>query len=277
MEQTFATNKQILGASIEFCAQDIGDSQSSLINSLLPGLLKGELDVSGKCMDNSVKGIHKTKALFVYTHLTFELTQLMSALLMPFDIPLIAITFQSMYPIQYVLNPLYVYSYEASFGKDIHKTSINNLRKTLNITIAATLILYDHNDNDVTINQSKQCRSKDQGAFCTYIGLEPSICLKERFVNVQDDQDMNKTLNTILKTPRLSFVVVQGSSSLLATFNRRIIFLKKEDNRLGKLYFLNFERKSEKTILNSTRMTTNDFGDENLVSDTIYDLSLIHI
>ena len=37
MEQTFATNKQILGASIEFCAQDIGDSQSSLINSLLPG------------------------------------------------------------------------------------------------------------------------------------------------------------------------------------------------------------------------------------------------
>ena len=274
MEQTISSNNKILNTNMDFCAQDIGDSQASLINSLLSGLLKGEFNISGKCMDKSMQGIHKTEALFVYTHVTFELTQLVSAILMPFDIPLIAITFQNMYPAQYVSNPLYVYSYEASFGKEIHKTGINNFRKELNITIAAILNLidYENKDSSSRFNQFKDCRGEDQGAFCTYIGLEVNTCMKERYLDVNDDTDLNKTLSVILRTPRLSFVLVQGASNLLATFQGKILALRKKDTRLKRLFFLNFELETEKSPLNPTLLTTHSYGDKDLVDDIIYDL-----
>ena len=277
MEQTFYTNKQILNTNIDFCAQDIGDSQASLINSLLPGLLKGEFNISGRCMDKSMQGIHKTEALFVYTHVTFELTQLVSAILMPFDIPLIAITFRNMYPAQYVSSPLYVYSYEASFGKEIHKTGINNFRKELNITIAATLNLIDYKNEDSSsrFNQSKDCRGEDQGAFCTYIEMDiKDSCMKERFLDVNDDTDLNKTLSVILRTPRLSFVLVQGAGNLLATFQTKISQLKKIDERLKKIFFINFETNTDGSAeqKNSVVLNTRWFGHNTLSYDYIYNL-----
>ena len=120
----------------------------------------------------------KTEAMFVYTHSTFELTQLMSALLLPFDIPLISITFQPMFPSEYVSNPLYVYSYEASFGRDIHLTGINNFRKQLNISVAAVLNLSGNRDNSL-----EDCLNQHNSGFCTYAGLLPSTssCLKSGF------------------------------------------------------------------------------------------------
>ena len=172
------------------------------------------------------------------------------------------------------MNPLYVYSYEASFGKETHKTGINKLRKELNITIAVTIALFDYEDvSSLKFNRTKMCESNDQGAFCTYIELEDTGCMKERFVNVQDDQDMNKTLNTILKTPRLSFVVVQGASSLVAMFHRKVSELEKIDRRLKDIYFINFEKSTGESNQNRTVvLNTRWFGHGKKSYDYIYDL-----
>ena len=203
MDLTIEKNNKILKTTMDFCAQDVGDSQQNMLNSLLPGLFKGNFDLTGNCINPSMKGIHENKALFVYTHVTFELTQLVSSVLLPFEIPLLAITYETIYPASFLTNPLYVYSYEASFGKEIHKTGINNFRKQLNITIAAVLNLVETGEEVKTTSNRTTCGSQDQGAFCTYIGLEISdSCIKERSVAVSDDQDLNRTLEIILHTQR---------------------------------------------------------------------------
>ena len=289
MEQTFTANKNILKSNIDFCARDIGDSQPDLIKSVLSGLFDGEFNTSAlQCIDQNVRGLHKTEALFVYTHVTFELTKLISAILMPFQIPLIAITFQSMYPIQYVSHPLYVYSYEASFGRNIHKTGIKNLRKELNISIAAILNLVDYTDDNKTTssyrtsasssNGTKDCgaggEDDDKGAFCTYIGLEMDGCLKEKYLNVDDEQDLNRTLDVILDTPRLSFVVVQGSSGLLGTFRRKVDGLKENEPRLKDVYFIDFEPTADVSKEQTRPITVNKrwFAHSRKSYDYVYNL-----
>ena len=97
---------------MDFCARDVGDQESNLINALLPILLSNHtLNTTGHCIDESITGIHKREAMFIYGHLTFELTQLASAILIPFEIPLLAITYQQMYPDLYLTHPFYIFSY----------------------------------------------------------------------------------------------------------------------------------------------------------------------
>ena len=80
-----------------------------------------------------------SKGVVVLAMLTFELTQLLSALLLPYDVPLFAVTFQAIYPSSLLEHPVFAYSYEASFGAQLHRTGINAFRKELNITVAAVL------------------------------------------------------------------------------------------------------------------------------------------
>jgi len=274
MRQTLMENNKILNSRMMFCAEDIGDSQEQLINSLLPAIYQGKLNLTNRCMDKAITGVYNAKALFVYTHITFEMTQLASALLMPYDIPLFAITFQPMFPIQFVEHPVFVYSYKASFGKAIHETGINNFRKALNITMAGILKLSDgERKSSGAAGNATQCRNPgdEQGAFCTYTGLNiAGSCIKERNVDLADANDMKDALEEVLLNPRLSFVLVQGSSNMLNTFRARILSMT--DTRVKQLFFLDFETVAIDQAYNSTELTTRSFQRGDNAYNVIYDL-----
>ena len=272
MSQTIARNNKILNSRMLFCSQDIGDSQPRLLNSLLPVIYEGKLNLTNRCIDRDITGVYKAEALFVYTHITFEMTQLVSALLMPYDIPLFAITFQPMFPVQFVEHAVFVYSYKASFGKAIHETGINNFRKALNITIAGILNLNDGGKGSGAGNAT-QCMNPgdNEGAFCTYTGLNiAGSCIKERSVDLTDPNALNNTLEAILLNPRLSFVLVQGSSNMLNTFRARILSMT--DERVKKLFFLDFETVAIDQAYNSTALSTRRFGSGDNAYNVIYDL-----
>jgi len=253
-------NERILDVPLPFCSMDVADRPERLLNNILPLIDRDVMNFTGRCIDKSfAQGEYTTKGIVVLSMVTFEQTQLLSALLQPFDIPLFAITYQHIFPRQLVDHPLFVYSYEASFGKDLHKNGINAFRKELNISLVAILNL------GVNSTQTNACvggGGNTGSAFCVYyeMGLKNG-CIKEKTIDI--DTQMEETLQNILQNPRLSFVVLYGSNYALARFHNRLETVKTRIRDIHKLYFVNYEVLDLRTsftmdnVGNKTRATTN--------------------
>ncbi|XP_066918212.1 uncharacterized protein [Clytia hemisphaerica] len=232
-------NDQILNAPMPFCSMDVGgDQPRKLLDAALPLVTQNYITLTGKCIDNNIKGTRNLDGIVVLSLLTFELTQLLSAILLPRDIPLFALTFQPIYPGSLLEHPYFVYSYEASFGRNLHQNGINAFRKELNITVAAVLNIQD---TPGKLSQNRQCHTDDASAFCTYYHMvyKNKGCLKETSVDINNDQEIKHTIELILKQPRLSFIVLYGSNRNLRKFNVRKEHMKTK--AWDRLYFLNYE------------------------------------
>lgn len=248
-------NEEILKVKFPFCSVDVGDSNSLLLQNMVPLLTQNKVDLTGKCIDNSKKGVTEVKGIVILSLITFELTQLLSAILLPTDIPLFALTFQAMYPAALLDHPIFAYSYEASFGTNLHKNGINAFRKELNITVAAVLNVVNTNKKK-TLVKTKQgphspikrskCNqdAKKQRAFCVYYEIafrKEQGCLREATVDPADLQDVEHKIQMILQQPRLSFIVLYGSNSDLRLMHFKLEKMKKKIAALKNVYFLNYE------------------------------------
>ena len=204
-----------------------------------------------------MKGVVQMEGIVVLSLVTFELTQLLSAILLPSDVPLFALTFQAMYPAALLEHPMFAYSYEASFGKDLHQNGINAFRKELNITVAAVLNVVYGGEKQLQTNQKNalspvkrsQCNdedidNKERRAFCVYYDIafkKEQGCLREATVDPSNPQDVEHKIQMILRQPRLSFVVLYGSNNDLGLIHFKLENMKGKIPALKNVYFINYE------------------------------------
>ena len=248
-------NEQILKVQFPFCFVDVGDSNSALLRNMVPLLTQHKVDLTDKCIDNSLNGVTDMKGIVILSLITFELTKLLSAILLPSNIPLFALTFQAMYPAALLDHPIFAYSYEASFGTNLHKNGINTFRKELNITVAAVLNVINTNKKNVLQKTNKGQHSpvkrsrcsqdgKEQRAFCVYYNIafrKEQGCLREATVDPADPQDVEHKIRMILQHPRLSFIILYGSNSDLRLMHFKLEKMKENITALKNVFFLNYE------------------------------------
>ena len=75
-----------------------------------------KLDLVGDCFNRLEDTIFDMERIAILSYVSFDITRLISYLLLNSRIILIAVTFESMAPFQLVEKVNFVYSYETSFG-----------------------------------------------------------------------------------------------------------------------------------------------------------------
>ena len=207
---------------------------------------------------NETKTITAAGTVF-YIHTTYELVQLAASVASPYDsITIIAITFQPMSPDVLLNHPKFVFGYEASFGEDIHRTSINKFRKEWNVSYVGVLNL--HTGDHVTEHEITNCQRDSHRPFCFYIDLADFGCLEEKWLNVKNKTAIAEAMNEIKANKRMSFVLVYGDNADIAEVIGDFLdgsnsFIDRYRKLLQEVFFLQFEKNTYKTF-NSSQVYT---------------------
>jgi len=210
------------------CTHDIANDVTVLYNVLfnvtwsIPG--SNHVHLSGKCVHPRASTKVVKERLLIFTYLSFHLTQIASSIVlgMVSDIFLVSVTERQMYPAFYLDNPLSFYTYQSSFGQDIHNTVYKNLLTRLNITYIPIFNLQDKNNASTSSNNVDEGRScsemKDEmSAFCFYTSVHPNSCFKEKIVDSSNITQVNEAVQLISKN-NMSFVLLSGQQYLLGIF-----------------------------------------------------------
>ena len=210
------------------CTKDIKNSSKTLVDFLFPVIEEPNMIVDGPCDyktgDRFSEG-RKILRTVIFTYLSFELTRLTSALILPTtNFLVVSVTEQTMYPAYYVENPLYIYSYEASFGVNIHDKFIK-IKEKLNITYTGIFNLQQEvpivNDSRTISQESlKECdfsTNQPITAFCYYLRAKPNECYKEININANNKTEIEIAINQT-KIHKLSFILLAGDSWAITKF-----------------------------------------------------------
>ena len=207
------------------CTKDIKNDAKALADYLLPLTeATGPEGVLVKDCDHKV-GSHNTAGKIVrtiiFTYLSFYLTRLTSALILPStNFLVVSVTDRRMYPSYFLENPLAVYSYESSFGFEIQDKFIR-MRDNFNITYSGffNLRTTPENKQDSASNFDKCIDISNQNtrAMCYYLKARPDGCYKEVNVNVNNETEILTAIDQA-KSNNLSFLSLAGDSWSISEF-----------------------------------------------------------
>ena len=248
---------------IVWCSKDVQNNQMILFDNLLPFVLE-DPPFTMNCRGNKTVLIRKQRQtfLFVFTYVSFELTRIASAIILPVtDIILISITDRLMYPSYYDNNPSAVYSYRASFGVEVHKNAFMKIKNDLNVSYIGILNFHS-TDNTESTNDTQStmpCKSKSgKSAFCLYTNARPDNCFKELKVNVKNTSQIQNALY-LLSRDGFSFVVLDGASNSLQLFKKETQVSFEE---MGDTFYLQYFTESKDT--NVKRFNNIEFDKDGL-------------
>uniref|UniRef100_A0A7M5XMI6 Cnidarian restricted protein n=1 Tax=Clytia hemisphaerica TaxID=252671 RepID=A0A7M5XMI6_9CNID len=223
---------------VHLCFKDIGNNTRTLVNTVFP-LTTDERDTyQVKCENRNGSwdlDISK-KRLLILTYLSFDLTRLLSALLLPQDLTmLISITDRPMYPAAYIEDPRAIYSFEAGFGVQMHQ-EFNKIKKKLNVTYGAFFNL-GSGERNTTVSTEELCKTKPMAsAMCIYINLNPTDCYKEISIDVSNETEVNQVMK-LAKSVNQSFIFEAGDSRSISTFQRTV---NAHSEKMGDIFYLPF-------------------------------------
>ena len=106
---------------MNLCFKDMKNDSKVLTDTLLP-LVVNEHYTNVNC--ENVGGVYKQSGhmTLVFTYLTFDLTRLVSSLILPLNsFNLVSVPDRPMYPSYFLDRPLSIYSFEAGFKVNIHE------------------------------------------------------------------------------------------------------------------------------------------------------------
>ncbi|XP_066923119.1 uncharacterized protein [Clytia hemisphaerica] len=204
---------------VNLCFKDMRNNSNTVTDTLLP-LVVDESYSGIKCENK--KGVYKQSGhmTLVFTYLSFDLTRLVSSMILPLNsFNLVSVTDQPMYPAYFLDHPLAIYSYESSFGVNMH-TNFIKIKNKLNITYNAFFNLRDENQTSIRSTKELCANDPSASAMCIYRSLNPMDCYKELNIDVHDQNAINNALN-LLTSYNLSFIVQAGDSTSIDTFLRK--------------------------------------------------------
>ena len=230
---------------VRLCFHDVQNSQENLIEFLMP-LVDGE-QYTVECRNNETF-IPYFERLFIMTYVSFELTRLASFLVLPLDFPLFGITQKEIYPAYYLDHELGLFSYQSSFGAEMHRHGFIKLKNELKVSYGAILNVYDDEKSRVHENEVCDINNKDS-AWCLYTSECPGDCYKEINVKSSNQTDINHKLE-LLRKHNMSFIILSCESAFVSRF-------LKEFSLSESIYFLPFSRKmANETTQRSIEMTS---------------------
>ena len=105
------------------CVRDMQEDVELLYNVLFEIIENPTFKMTGLCKEKNRNDRTRRNRLIVFTYLSFELTRIVSSMLLHNDIVVLSVTEELMYPSYYLDHPYSYYSYQASLGKDIHRAN----------------------------------------------------------------------------------------------------------------------------------------------------------
>ena len=202
--------------NVRLCTMDVENDHEKLLELILKLTEKNSPFIL-HCRNNTTMNYIYDDQILIFTYMSFELTRIVSSLVLLDDIFVLAsITDQFMYPAYYFDHPFAIYSYEASFEQKLHRDIIK-LKNGLNITYAAILNL---RQSPVT-NKSEICLPENDHhtAWCLYTKNCPNDCIKAKDVDVLNQKDVNYTVE-LLTNHSISFLILAGESLSIELFER---------------------------------------------------------
>ncbi|XP_066928468.1 uncharacterized protein [Clytia hemisphaerica] len=251
-ERMLTHNVQIeYSEKVRFCFIDVQNSQENLIQFLLP-LVDGK-EYYVKCRNNQTY-IPNFERLFIMTYISFELTRLASFLVLPLGYPLFGVTREEIYPAYYLDHELGLFSYQSSFGAEMHRHGFIKLKNELKVSYGAIVNVFE--DANSGLRKIKACGIGDQdsSAWCLYASECPNDCFKEININLSNQKDVDQKLELIRKE-NMSFIILSCQSAFVSRF-------LKEFSLSESIYFLPFSRRTAnettETVLEMTSYYNTD-------------------
>ncbi|XP_066914590.1 uncharacterized protein [Clytia hemisphaerica] len=245
-EKTLRKSHEKLNIPQKLCTIDVENSNQIVVEVLLDLINFYQVDFSGKCRDKSVNVRLKLEEIVIFTYVSFEMTRLISSLLMIKDIDttLISITTEKMYPSQLLEKDIFIFSYETSFQRDVQKESVQYLKQEYNISYMA-VIYFKESDKDNELVR-KPCKNRPETAFCFYVDADKNNqndCIKELFLDINDKDAVSKAMNFMVKDPHLRVLMAYGFGSTIFRFEHQAGSREYTNVNGGDFYISYFERK----------------------------------
>ena len=201
---------------VNFCFKDMKNESSIVTDTLLP--LVVDQGYTGIQCENK-GGVYKQSGhmTLIFTYLSFDLTRLVSSMILPLNsFNLVSVTDRPMYSSYFLDHPLAIYSYESSFGVNMHKNFIK-IKNKLNISYNAFFNLRDMNQTSIQSTKELCATDPTASAMCIYRSLNPTDCYKELNIDIHNRTAIVDAI-TLLTKHNFSFIVQAGDSASINTF-----------------------------------------------------------
>ena len=200
----------------KLCVRDMKEDVGLLYSVLFEIIENPTFDMTGLCKERQKNLKARRDRLIVFTYLSFELTRIVSSMLLPNEIVVLSVTEEPMYPSYYLDHSHSYYSYQASLGEETHKS--NTFKDFMKKTHLDDIVMLDLTPKRLrAINH--RCRRRDSSAFCLYVNQYSNSCFREKRIDVESNAVvLNKTID-FFEREHYNFVVLDGSADLLGRFS----------------------------------------------------------
>ena len=242
----------------KYCFIDVKDSMEIAVELILQVAESRTLNLSNDCIFPSDGGIYDMNMVAIFSYVSFDITRLMSYLLLNSNVIFVAITFQSMTPFQLVERVSSIYSYEASFGSGRQLSAIERLMNDVGMNYIAVLYIGEFKEDKYIVKQD--CSKRPDTPFCYYISLDihdHKACFKELFIDPSNMTRFEETTDMILSYPHLRTLTIYSHMSAFRMVESFPVFHMWEHhtNTKSKFYLVPFEKiLSNKTEVRSSEM-----------------------
>ena len=274
-----------------YCFINVNDSMDVTAELILRITENTKLDLVGDCFNHLEDTIFDMERIAILSYVSFDITRLISYLLLNSRIILIAVTFESMAPFQLVEKVNFVYSYETSFGSERQLKAIKRLMSDVGMNYIAVLYINEFEDDKHIIQ--KDCRERPNTAFCYYVSLDVkdhTSCFKELFIDHTDEARFTKAMGTILNYPHLRVLTIYSHMSVFRRLESYDIFYQWEHHKItnSPFYLVPFERilsnetvRSPKNVSNRNNFLVKDIPGEHALNEileivTLFEYTTVH-
>ena len=139
---------------------DIENSIEKVNNFVLNFTGQQAIDLTGLCSHDNAQKSFKLETTIFLSYMSYDLTRHLSFLLLNEEniAPLIAVTWDQMYPSQLREKPFYIYSYETSFISNSQTDPSQNMMSRLNVTYSVVFYMRECEEDDMISKQNCSVR-----------------------------------------------------------------------------------------------------------------------
>ena len=231
---------------VHLCTLDVQNNHEKLLEMSFP--LTDGIDIELKCRHNTSLHVQGDKAIAIFTYMSFELTRIISSLILPFGLHfLICVTEKTMHPPYFLDHPNAVYSYEASFGQEMHRDGFMKIKNNLNISYMAILNLRERQIQQQTEDIMQH------SAWDLYTEECPTDCIKGLDININNQSEVHNA-RTLIYNDSISFIILSGEILTILRFTNLVNsngYHESSDH-----FYLSFSIKTTHSFFTTSNMTS---------------------